>query len=86
MHFKTNKELIRQIEEKTGLEFLNEEQNGNLCYAQNNMDLRDEFKSGFSFSDFNYFLNNFSEESLIIPSEAATFWELVAKGKKLEKK
>ncbi len=79
----SDKELIRQIEEKTGLEFLNEEQNGNLCFAQNNFDLRDEFKSGFSFSDFNYFLKNFSKKSLIIPSEAATFWELVEKGKNI---
>lgn len=79
----SDKELIRQIEEKTGLEFLEKEMDGNLCFAQNNFDLRDEFKSGFSFSDFNYFLKNFSKKSLIIPSEAATFWELVEKGKNI---
>ncbi|MGB6084638.1 hypothetical protein [Moheibacter sp.] len=83
MHFKTNNDLIRQIEKNTGLEFLEKEMDGNLCFAQNNFDLRDEFKSGFSFSDFIYFLKNFSEKSLIIPSEAATFWELVEKGKNI---
>jgi len=83
MHFKTNNDLIRQIEKNTGLEFLEKEMDGNLCFAQNNFDLRDEFKSGFSFSDFNYFLKNFSKKSLIIPSEAATFWELVEKGKNI---
>lgn len=79
----SDKELILKIEKNTGLEFLEKEMDGNLCFAQNNFDLRDEFKSGFSFSDFNYFLKNFSKKSLIIPSEAATFWELVEKGKNI---
>ena len=46
MASKSEKELIHQIEEKTGLQFLEEESGGNLCYAQNNSDLREDFKSG----------------------------------------
>ena len=83
MYFHHEKELIRKIEEKTGLIFLENDSEGNLCYAQNNQDLQNEFKNGFTFSDFNYFLKNFSKKSLIIPSEAATFWELVEKGKNI---
>ncbi len=84
MHFYSEKELISQIEEKTGLIFLENESDGNLCYAQNNSDMQDEFKSVFTVFDLKYFIKSFSENPVKIPSDAATFWKLVTKGRNLE--
>lgn len=80
---KLDYKYIRQIEQKTGLRFLEERVEGNLCYAQNNSDLRDDFKSIFTISDFNFFKLNFLDKNIEIPTDFATFWKLVKKGKEM---
>ncbi len=86
MIFKSEKKLIKEIEEKTGLIFLENESDENLCYAQNNSDMRDEFKSVFTLSDLKYFIKSFLQDSINIPSDSTTFWKLVEKGKGLAMK
>ncbi|HLV23877.1 MAG TPA: hypothetical protein VKY36_03765 [Moheibacter sp.] len=73
--------IIREIEQKTGLEFQKEINSGNLCFVNNNEDLRDEFKQAFTEKDFRNFLNFFENGEIQIPENAAIFWELVKKGR-----
>lgn len=77
-----NTVLIQQIENATGLQFIPEALEGNLCYRNNNSDLRDEFKESFDLKDLNSFLNAFSSVSDIdIPKTSEEFWATVNKGK-----
>lgn len=80
MASKSEKELIHQIEEKAGLQFLEEESGGNLCYAQNNSDLREDFKSGFTLRDFQFFMASFAGKDIEIPEDSENFWNRVKKG------
>ena len=41
-------EIIKRIEQKTALRLVLQEEEGNLCFANNNDDLRDEFKQVFT--------------------------------------
>lgn len=76
-------DLILEIEEKTGLEFLEKEMDGNLCFAQNNFDLRTDFKSGFCFEEFQFFLASFSGKEVEIPEDSENFWKRVEKGRRI---
>ncbi|NLO70159.1 MAG: hypothetical protein GX102_04300 [Porphyromonadaceae bacterium] len=50
------KEIIRKFEEITGLDFVEEKMNGNLCFATNNSEMQDDFKLTFLPIDLlNYF-------------------------------
>jgi len=73
--------IIREIEQKTGLEFQKKSNSGNLCFVNNNDDLRDEFKLTFTEKDFHYFLNSFGADEIQIPENPLVFWELVKKGR-----
>lgn len=79
----SEKEIIHEIEKKTGLEFLEEEPAGNICYVHNNSDLQDEFKSGFTILEFRYFILSFLNKEVQIPDDALTFWKRVKKGRGL---
>jgi len=74
--------IIREIEQKTGLEFQKESNSGNLCFVNNNEDLRDEFKQKFTEKDFHYFLNFFENDEIQIPQNSLDFWDLAEKGSK----
>lgn len=74
-------DIIRQIEQKLGLQFLEESNSGNLCFMNNNDELQDEFKPCFTEADLKNFLKSFSDEENKIPEDALTFWQLVGKGK-----
>ena len=73
--------FIQQLEEKLGLTFFENESEGNLCFLENNADLKNEFKSGFTFSEFQFFLASFENETIKIPNDVKEFWERVEKGK-----
>lgn len=77
----SEKETIQQIEKKLDLTFLENESEGNLCFLENNADLKNEFKSGFTFSEFQFFLASFENETIKIPNDVKEFWERVEKGK-----
>lgn len=91
-----NPEIVRQIAEKLGIPFVAEKQNGNLCFSENNAELRDEFKTAFSpidILDYIYavlhsptYREKYKEFLKIdfprvpYPKDPATFWKLVALG------
>lgn len=74
--------LIKQLEQKLGLQFRNETNSGNLCFANENDELQNEYKQSFTETDFDFFLNSFQNKNVEIPHDALSFWELVEKGKK----
>ena len=46
--FNLSLEIVNQIEQRFGLTFVPEIENGNLCFINNNKELRDEFKQTFT--------------------------------------
>lgn len=76
------KEIIEQIEIKTGLFFQSEIADSNVCFANFNEELRDEYKLSFNSSDLNYFLKLFKDVN-DLPTNAEDFWEKVKQAKSL---
>jgi predicted helicase len=90
------KEIINQIVEKLGLTFVAEREDGNVCFANNNDELRDEFKSVFApvdLLDYIYavlhspaYREKYKEFLKIdfprvpYPEDAGKFWQLVKLG------
>ena len=73
--------LIKQIEQKLGLLFINEESPNNLCFANDNDLLKDEFKTTFTANDLHCFFKvNINRQ---IPESLEEFWETVKRGKNL---
>ncbi|MFZ1751006.1 MAG: type ISP restriction/modification enzyme [Saprospiraceae bacterium] len=91
-----NTEIVNQIAEKLGLTFMAEKENGNLCFATSNDDLRDEYKQIFApidILDYIYavlhsptYREKYKEFLKIdfprvpYPKDATTFWKLVKLG------
>ncbi len=91
-----NKEILNQIVEKLGLAFVAEREDGNVCFANNNDELRDEFKSVFApidLLDYIYavlhspaYREKYKEFLKIdfprvpYPEDAGKFWQLVKLG------
>ncbi|MCA0365704.1 MAG: N-6 DNA methylase [Bacteroidetes bacterium] len=91
-----NKEILNQIVEKLGLAFVAEREDGNVCFANNNDELRDEFKSVFApidLLDYIYavlhspaYREKYKEFLKIdfprvpYPANAGKFWQLVKLG------
>jgi len=92
-----NPEIINQVSECLGLQFINEkETEGNVCFINSN-ELRPEFRQNFTSIDLLDYcyavlhspINEFSEiNSVRIPitSDSSVFWELVNYGSELRKK
>lgn len=76
-----NPDLIKQIEQKLGLLFINEESPNNLCFASDNDSLKDEFKTTFNSKDLYYFLKINTNQQ--IPESSEEFWEIIKRGKTL---
>lgn len=81
---KGEKEIIREIEHKLKLLFTEESQNGNVCYAYTNEEMRDDFKLSFTRRDLTNFLRSFDGNEIIIPSDTDVFWKRVRAGEKQE--
>ena len=91
-----NPDIVQQIAEKLGIPFVPEKQNGNLCFSENNAELRDEFKTSFSpidILDYIYavlhsptYREKYKEFLKIdfprvpYPKDVTTFWKLVTLG------
>lgn len=79
------KSLIKAIESSTGLTFLHDRSYGNLCFANNNEELRDEFKSSFDLSDLKFYMKAFeSDDKVKPPLNSKDFWEKVNLGKEIK--
>lgn len=92
-------EIIEEITKKTGLTFVPENENGSVCFANNNDELRDEFKQVFTIKELLYYIygmlysTNYNENyddffeidflKIPFPKEATTFWEFVNLGMKI---
>lgn len=77
--------FIRQIEQKTGLKFQKEIGDRNLCFRNNNQDLRDEFKEYFSEEDFKFYIHSFMDKEVTLPIDNLDFWNRVNHGKQRKK-
>lgn len=87
-----NKGVVAEIEKSTGLLFLGKMEDGNVCFANNNDDLRDEFKQVFSPGEvLNYIYgvlnspeyhhgNEFTNPEIPYPENAEIFWNYAASG------
>ncbi len=92
-------DIVHQFSLRLGLAFVSEQSNGNVCFANNNSELRDEFKQVFSASDIldytyaimhsSVYQERYSEVSALqeipYPNDADIFWALVSLGKQCKK-
>lgn len=94
-----NTAVIRQINISLGLTFIPQAGTGNVCYANNNEDMRDDFKQVYTSLDLLDYIyavvfpsfyrqkeeKNSSDNLPIIPypSEEQPFWQLVKLGSRL---
>ena len=94
-----NHEIIGEFAKKIDLDFVPKKENGNVCFTNNNDELRDDFKQVFSTKDFlDYiyavsFLANFKEKfqksfstyfpEIPFPKGSNDFWKLVKLGKEM---
>lgn len=86
-----NKEIVSAIARNIGLLFLEKREDGNVCFANNNEEMRDEFKQVFEPADIlNYVLgvlnsrgNEMAAEDPMIPmpENSDIFWLKVNAGK-----
>ena len=49
--------VIQKVEQELGLQFLDDSANSNLCYRNNNSDLRDDVKETFTENDIDCFIS-----------------------------
>lgn len=90
-----NNKIISVFENVLGLQFVNESETGNVCYASHNRELQDDFKQIFTQMDvLNYFYailhaskhKEFIEvhfEDISLIKNTTTFWKLVRLGGEL---
>ena len=94
-----NHESIDEFAKKIGLDFVPIKENGNVCFANNNDELRDDFKQVFStigYIDYIYavsfsaiykekFQKSFSTDfpEIPFPKGSNDFWKLVKLGKEM---
>lgn len=94
-----NPEIVKQIEKGLGLTFVPEKEDGNLCFANSNDELRDEFKQTFApidLLDYIYavlhspsYRDKYKEFLKIdfprvpYPDNVDTFWKLVSLGSQI---
>lgn len=87
-----NRNITSEFEKSTGLLFLEKMEDGNVCFANNNDDLRDEFKQVFSpgdVLDYVYGILNIPENNnagsanpeIPLPKNAEIFWQNAAIGR-----
>lgn len=87
-----NRDIISIFEKSVGLLFLEKTEDGNVCFANNNEDLRDEFKQVFSpgdLLDYVYGILTVAKNStdglnnpeIPFPKDAEIFWRHVAIGR-----
>jgi hypothetical protein len=88
-------EVVKQITRKFGLRFVSENRIGNLCFASNNEELRDEYVQDFSPSDILDYLyavlhgskyrkeNNESLKRIPFPTCLSGFRTLILLGRQL---
>ncbi len=83
--------LAHKISKTLNLRFTLENSPGRVCFAENNQELRDEFKQVFNTEDLMHFIagqignTDSSEKTIEIPKDAEDFWYYVRKGRRIVK-
>ncbi len=75
------KKLIHRLEKSTGMLFVDHPTNSSVCFANQNSDLRDEYKDIFTQDDIVNFLKSCPETDT---PDSTTFWQQVAIGKQFK--
>lgn len=72
------KDFIQQLEKKLQLNFIQEEE-GNVCMANRNSELRDEFKVSFTKADVLNYIKavKTSDGTIPLPENEEAFWKIV---------
>lgn len=71
-------EIIKQIEQQTGLVYLNQTEGNNVCFRNENENIRDEFKTGFTLGELNNYIYTCEQTNLsFLPVDDMTFWKRV---------
>jgi len=73
--------LIQHLEKRLGLLFEKEPGSHNLCFANENAGLRNEFKRVFTPRDLHYY--TLANPAGSLPKDTDKFWQEVEKGKQL---
>lgn len=92
---------ISQIAKKLGLAFVPKQEDGNVCFANNNSELRDEYKQTFTIADLQNYIyavlhsanykecyKDFLKDDLCkipYPKNAETFWKLARLGDQIKR-
>jgi hypothetical protein len=81
-----NKDILKRFSNHLGLLFLEEQESGNICFA-NSDEVRPEYRQSFrliDFLDYTYaFMHSLvyqESQKIIISSESVVFWKLVKIG------
>lgn len=80
--------FIRQLEKRLAATFLKDPEEGNLCFANNNAEIRDDFKQVFTLRDVGDYFASLDDNTVLnpppLPKTAAEFWAKVQKGKNIQ--
>lgn len=92
-------DIIGELSKRTGLTFIDERVDGNVCFANNNEELRDAFKQTFApidildyiyavlhspiYRDYYTDFSKIEAPKVFFPKDADLFWQLVRLGEKL---
>lgn len=73
--------LISSLEQKLGLIYISEAEEGNVCFANNNAELRDEFKRVFTRRDVLSYIKAMKEENgnIPLPESEKEFWDIIGR-------
>lgn len=87
---KITEPYILQLEQVLGARYVKDNEEGNLCFANNNAELRDDFKQVFTLKDITNYLWGQKKEAvglpLPLPKNATEFWEKADQGCKNRQK
>lgn len=92
--FQLNEKVVKYFQSLTSLLYQQEMSGGNLCFATQNSDLRDDYKVVFSLMDVMHYtyacicyqslINRSKAIKVDFPSDSSVFWKLVKLGGKLK--
>ena len=75
-----NRDIVTQFEQQLGLSFIEQEQTGRVCFANQNKDLQDAYKQVFYTADLLAYVQAFSTaetDHIPYPTDPLQFWKIV---------
>lgn len=66
--------------------YIHDRNDGNLCFVNNNEELKDEFKLSFDLNDLKFYMKAFGSDVRVKPPlKSKEFWEKVNLGKEIKR-